>query len=226
MWHPHPHISSGIDAGGNRTLHISERVVQQHFVVTDVNEGGRHAGVSTVKGRSQWISRVDAPQVGMHEFRYLLASKQGIGLRARLVARAGKSQVGNWRQHGNSDKSRVDGGGFGGNARRESECQVASSRVSRKSDPVNVLRGKSLVACPHIVRSRRKWVLRGKPVVRDERPRGRSRRNVPDKMAVCFGGAKVEPTTVQMDDHLAWIPTCRLDPESRYAAQGVFFEGH
>ena len=52
-WHPHPHISSGIDAGGNCTLNISERVVQQHFVVTDVNAGGRHAGVSTVKGRSQ-----------------------------------------------------------------------------------------------------------------------------------------------------------------------------
>jgi hypothetical protein len=61
MWHPHPHISSGIDACGNGTLNISERVVQQHFVVTDVNAGGRQAGVSTVKGRSQRISRVGAP---------------------------------------------------------------------------------------------------------------------------------------------------------------------
>jgi hypothetical protein len=52
---------SGIDACGNCTLNISERVVQQHFVVTDVNAGGRHAGVSTVKGRSQWMSRVGAP---------------------------------------------------------------------------------------------------------------------------------------------------------------------
>jgi hypothetical protein len=61
MWHPDPHISSGIDACGNCTLNISERVVQQHFVVTDVNAGGRHAGVSTVKGRSQWMSRVGVP---------------------------------------------------------------------------------------------------------------------------------------------------------------------
>src|SRR5690242_16890526 len=61
MWHPHPHIGSGIDARGNRTLDISERVVQQHFVVTDVNAGGRQAGVSTVKGRSQWLARVGAP---------------------------------------------------------------------------------------------------------------------------------------------------------------------
>jgi len=66
MWHPHPHISPGIDACGNCTLNISERVVQQHFVVTDVNSGGRHAGVSTVKRRSQWISRVGAWKRGSH----------------------------------------------------------------------------------------------------------------------------------------------------------------
>src|SRR5436309_6036054 len=59
-----------------------------------------------------------------------------------------------------------------------------------------------------------------------ERPRGRSRRNVPDKMAVCFGGAKVEPTTVQMDDRPARPPIRRKHPKSRYAAQGVFFECH
>jgi hypothetical protein len=26
MWHPHPHINPGIDACGNRTLNIPERV--------------------------------------------------------------------------------------------------------------------------------------------------------------------------------------------------------
>src|SRR5258708_29939705 len=77
MWHPHPHISSGIDGCGNCALNISERVVQQHFVVADVNAGGRHAGVSTVEGRSQWLSRVGTPQVGMNEFRDLRASKKG-----------------------------------------------------------------------------------------------------------------------------------------------------
>jgi len=53
MWHPHPHISPGIDACGNCTLNISERVVQQHFVITDVNADRWHAGKSAVKGRSQ-----------------------------------------------------------------------------------------------------------------------------------------------------------------------------
>src|SRR5260221_6328415 len=226
MWHPHPHISPGIDACGNCTLNISERVVQQHFVVTDVNAGGRHAGKSAVKGRSQRMFRVGAPQVGMHELRYLRASKKGIGIRARLVGRARKSQVGDRRQHGNSDKSRVDGGGFAGHARREYQCQIASSGVSRKSDPVNALLGKSSVTRQHIVRGRRKRMFGSKPIVRDERPRSRPCSNMPDKMAVGLGGPKVEPTTVQVDDRLARPPIRRLYPKPRYTAESVCFECH
>jgi hypothetical protein len=48
MWHPHPHVGSGINACGNCTLNISKRVVQQHFIVTDMNAGGGHAGVSAI----------------------------------------------------------------------------------------------------------------------------------------------------------------------------------
>src|SRR5258706_2807994 len=61
MWHPHPHISSGIDACGDCTLDISERVVQQDFVVTDVNADRWHAGKPAVERRSQWKFRVGAP---------------------------------------------------------------------------------------------------------------------------------------------------------------------
>src|SRR5882724_9803017 len=139
----------------------------------------------------------------MHEFRDLRTGKKGIGIGARLIGRARKSQVGDRRQHGNSDKSRVDGGGFAGNARREYECQIASSGVSRKRNPVNVPLGKSLVTCQHVARGSRKWKFGSKPIVRDKRPRSRSRCNMPDKMAVCFGGAKGKPTTVQVDDRLA-----------------------
>src|ERR1700676_5242591 len=100
----------------------------------------------------------------MHEFRDLRASKKGIRIRARLVGRARKSQVGNRRQHGNSDESGLDGGGFAGNARREYECQIASSGVSRKSNPVNVPGGKSLVTCQRVVRGSRKWIFGSKPI--------------------------------------------------------------
>src|SRR6266705_3128469 len=135
----------------------------------------------------------------MHELRDLRASKKGIGIRARLVGRGRKSQVGNRRHHGNSDKSRVDAG----SARREYECQIASGGVSRKSDPVNALRGKSSVTRQHVVRGRRKRMFGSKPIVRDKRPRSRPCSNMPDKMAVGLGGSKVEPTTVQVDDRLA-----------------------
>src|ERR1700674_2624231 len=139
----------------------------------------------------------------MHEFRDLRASEQAIGIGARLIGCARKSQVSDRRQRGKSDKSRVDGGSFAGNARRKYQCQIASSGVSRKSDPMNAPRGKCLVTCQHVVRARWKWVFGSKPIVRDKRPRSRPRSNMPDKMAVGSGGSKVKPTTVQMDDRLA-----------------------
>jgi len=45
--------------------------------------------------------------------------------------------------------------------------------------------------------------IREQAIVRDKRPRSRSRCDMRDKMAVCFGGVKVKRTTVQMDDRLA-----------------------
>ena len=200
MWHPHPHIDPGIDGRGDCTLNIPKRVVQQHFVVTDANADGRHAGVSTVEGRSQGMIRIGTPEVGMHEFRDLRTGKEGIGIRARLVGCARKSEVGNRRQHSNSDKSRVDGGSFAGNARREHQCQIASSGVSRKSNPVNVPLGKSLVTRQHVVRGRRKRMFGSKPIIRDKRPRSCPRCNMRYEMAIGLGGSKVKPTTVQVDD--------------------------
>jgi hypothetical protein len=61
VWHSHPHIEPGIDPGGNGTLNIPERIIEQYFVVTDVNVDGRHAGKSSAEGRSQWMIRVGAP---------------------------------------------------------------------------------------------------------------------------------------------------------------------
>ena len=52
-------------------------------------------------------------------------------------------------------------------------------------------------------RHSRKWIFGSKAIVRDKHPRSGFRCNMRDKMAVCFGGAKVKPTTVQMDDRLA-----------------------
>jgi hypothetical protein len=49
-----------IDPGGNGTLNIPERIIEQYFVVTDVNVDGRYAGKSSVEGRSQGMIRVGA----------------------------------------------------------------------------------------------------------------------------------------------------------------------
>jgi hypothetical protein len=45
VWHSHPHIEP--------TLNIPERIIEQYFVVTDVNVDGRYARKSSVEGRSQ-----------------------------------------------------------------------------------------------------------------------------------------------------------------------------
>src|SRR5258708_14387199 len=151
----------------------------------------------------------------MHELRDLGVSKKGICIRARLIGCARKSQVGNRRQHSNSDKSRVDGGSFAANARREYQCEIASSGVSRKSNPLDVPLAKSLVTCQRVVRGRRKRMFGSKPIVRDKRPRPSPRCNMPDKMPIGLGGSKVKPTTGQVADPLACPPSHTKYPRSR-----------
>src|ERR1700752_4515778 len=41
VWHARPHIKPGIDTGGRRPLDVSSRVIEQHFVVANVNANGR-----------------------------------------------------------------------------------------------------------------------------------------------------------------------------------------
>src|SRR5882724_11507563 len=162
----------------------------------------------------------------MHELRDLRAREKRIGIRARVIGRAGKSQVGNRRQHGNSDENRTCGDGFAGDARREYQCEITSGGISRKGNAASSAPGKPPIARLHIVRGRREGMFGGKPIVRDERPRSRSRGNMPDKMAVGLGGSKVEPATVQMDDRLVRPPIRRMYPNSRYAAERACFECH
>jgi hypothetical protein len=78
-------------------------------------------------------------RLGLDELRDLRAGKEGIGVAARLIGRARKSEVGNRRQNGNSGKSRVDGGGFASKARREEGCP---SGVRSESDQMSVPPGK------------------------------------------------------------------------------------
>jgi hypothetical protein len=42
-----------IDPGGNGTLNIPERIIEQHFVVTDVNVDGRYAGNRAWRGEAR-----------------------------------------------------------------------------------------------------------------------------------------------------------------------------
>ena len=41
MGHPHPHLELSIDTGRNRALDMSSRVIEQYFVVADMNADRR-----------------------------------------------------------------------------------------------------------------------------------------------------------------------------------------
>src|SRR6476620_2258626 len=49
--------------------------------------------------------------------------------------------------------------------------------------------------------------------------------DMPDEVAVGFGGSEVEPTAVQMEDRFAGPRAHRLYPKSRHAAEGLYFYG-
>src|SRR5258708_40100467 len=111
----------------------------------------------------------------MHELRDVRAREKRIGIRARVIGRAGKSQVGNRRQHGNSDKSRVGGDGFADEVRREYQCEITSGGISRKGNPANSAPAKPPITCQRTLRGGRKRMFGGKPIVPDKRPPSRSR---------------------------------------------------
>ena len=69
-------------------------------------------------------------------------------------------------------------------------------------------------------------MFRSKSILWDKCPRSCPGCNLPDEMAICIGGAKVEPTTMQVDDRLAWSPMRRPYPKSGYAAEAPFLECH
>jgi hypothetical protein len=61
MWHACPHIKPSIDTMRHGALDVSSRVIEQHFVVADVNADGRQPGKASLERRRSWIVRVGAP---------------------------------------------------------------------------------------------------------------------------------------------------------------------
>src|SRR5258708_35791808 len=98
MWHARPHIKPGIDTAGYGALDVSSRVIEQHFVVADVNANGRQPGKTSLERRREWIVRVGVPQIGMHQFGDLLLRKVRIGVRPCLVRRAREGQISDGRE--------------------------------------------------------------------------------------------------------------------------------
>jgi hypothetical protein len=68
-----------VDSGGNSALDITARIIEQYFVVADVDAHLRQSGKPRIERRSARILRIGSPQIGVHQFRHLWTGEIRIG---------------------------------------------------------------------------------------------------------------------------------------------------
>ena len=96
MGHAHPHVQRRIDVRCDGTVHIAARIVEQHFIVSDVHADRRQSGQISIKRRRQRILRICIAQVGTDESGGLELEEIRIGLCARFLAGAAEREVRHW----------------------------------------------------------------------------------------------------------------------------------
>jgi hypothetical protein len=85
MRHSHPYVELCVDADRDGALYIAARVVEQHFVVSNVNADRRQAGQITVERRGQRIPRIGLAQIGADEPGSLRLGEVEICFRSRVM---------------------------------------------------------------------------------------------------------------------------------------------
>jgi hypothetical protein len=71
VWHSHPYVELGVDAGSNGPLRVASRVVEQHFIISHVDADWGQPGQISIKWRRQGTFGIALAQVGTHEARGL-----------------------------------------------------------------------------------------------------------------------------------------------------------
>src|SRR5713101_8446739 len=90
MRHSHPYVQRGVDTRRDGALHVAARVVEQHFVVSNVHADWRQAAQITVQRRRQRILRIGLTQIGGDEPGGLRLGEVRIRFRSCLEALACK----------------------------------------------------------------------------------------------------------------------------------------
>src|SRR5882762_5037225 len=96
MRHSQPYVQRGVDARRDGTLHVTARVVEQHFVVSNVNADWRQAAQITEQRRRQRILRIGLTQIRRDEPGRLRLGEIRIRFRSYLVTLTRKREVGHW----------------------------------------------------------------------------------------------------------------------------------
>ena len=84
MGHAFPDIESGIDASGDGALKVTARVVEQNFVIADMDAYRWQSSQVSVEWRGQWVLRVGVAQIGTDQLFNLCPDKIWVSLRAGL----------------------------------------------------------------------------------------------------------------------------------------------
>src|SRR5712692_1087850 len=114
MRHSHPNVQLGVDARRDGALYIAARVVQQHFVVSNVDADWRQTGQISVERRGQGILRIGYTQIGPDEPSRLEFGEVQICLRSRVEALACKREVSYRREYDGALRGHGASGGLCG----------------------------------------------------------------------------------------------------------------
>jgi hypothetical protein len=69
--HAHPYVELCVDAGCDGAFYIATRVVEQHFVVSDVKVDWWQSAEIGIERRGQRIFRIGFAEIGLDELRHL-----------------------------------------------------------------------------------------------------------------------------------------------------------
>jgi hypothetical protein len=105
MGHAFPDTQFGIDASGDRALKVTARIVEQNFVIADMDAYRWQSSQVSVEWRGQWVLRVGVTQIGTNQPFNLCSDKIWVSLRPGLEPFTCERQVGDRRKDRRSHRN-------------------------------------------------------------------------------------------------------------------------
>ena len=182
--HSHPDIKPHIRPGSNSALDISARIVEQYFVVSDMDTHRRLAGKPAESGEASGSFGSALPKYERTSSVTCGSVKDG-SASARVTYDSPESVKSVTGDNAATPTSAVlPETASPGMCAASISARLPPAESPVTGNPANIPCRKPAVTRQHILHGRRKRMLGSKPVVRDECARSRSRGDVPDKVTI------------------------------------------